>query len=89
LAQLLMVVYLTVHGENVAVEAINKRLGSVLHIHDGESLVLYDCPLITVNATPVGSSVTDLLDHGQGLVPQLRVVGTFRVKVENGENATH
>ena len=69
-ADLLMVIDLAVHSQNLLTVWAVKRLAARLRVDDAQSLVGEDGRATTIDTTPVRSAVTDLLTHLQCFITQ-------------------
>ena len=69
-ADLLMVVYLAVHGQHLFPVAAEQGLTARLRVDDRKPLVRKDRPLAAVDTRPVGAPVPYLLRHFQYLPTQ-------------------
>ena len=67
---LLMVVYLTIDGEDLFLIRTIERLTTTLGVHNAQSLVGENGTATTVYSTPVRSAVADFLTHLQRLITQ-------------------
>ena len=70
-ADFLMIVDLTVHGQDLLLVGAVERLAATFGVNDRESLMCQDGRAATVDSTPVRSAVTDFLTHTQRLLSQL------------------
>ena len=63
LADVLMVIYLAIHGQHLLMVRRIQRLTARLRVDNAQSLVSQDGRAAAIDATPVRSAVTDLLTH--------------------------
>ena len=68
---LLVVVYLTIHGQHLLAVGREQRLTSTLRVDNAQSLVRQYGASRTMNAAPVRTAVTYLLAHAKRLCAQL------------------
>jgi hypothetical protein len=66
-----MVIDLTIDGQHLLAVWGVERLSATLRVDDAQSLVGEDGRTTTVYATPVRTTVTDLLTHLQCLIAEL------------------
>src|ERR1051326_826710 len=88
-AQVLVVINLAVHGEDIAVQRVYQRLRPMLDVDDREPLVGEYRVFVRVDAAPIGAAVAKFLGHGEREPTQFSRVGTAGLYVQNGENAAH
>ena len=81
-----MIVYLAVYGQYLLTVGREERLAPRLRIYDRQPLMGQDGRPASIDAAPVGTTVTNLLTHTQGL---LTPFGRLLAKIENTYNSTH
>ena len=86
LTQLLVVVNLTVDSQYHVLGLVGERLGTVLHVHDGETLVGQDGVVVRVKPAPVWSAVSQQSGHGHRTFAECLWIA---FDIENACNAAH
>ena len=82
----LMVIDLTIDRQYLLLVRREQRLLARLRVDDRQSLMTQDCRPTSVDAAPIGTTMTNFLTHAQSLLTQLRCLF---LNVENRYYSTH